>query len=86
MLVPAQLTLQELIRNAVTGRTVIAVEPASGIQLLKSGGRSRSGTGHNYILVVYPSCNPRVKAWTDAEAIEIANVKLAKLREKGRVE
>jgi hypothetical protein len=58
---------------------------SAGINLVRSGGRSRRGSAPNYILIVYSSCNPRVRAWSDEEAIEAANQKRERLRKQSKV-
>jgi hypothetical protein len=73
------------LKSIFAGEQLVALEPETGIKLVRSGGRSRSGRAPNYILVVYPSSNPRVRAWSDEEAIELANHKLEQLRRLGKV-
>jgi hypothetical protein len=61
------------LKSILSGERLVAVEKSTGIKLVRSGGRSRRGSAPNYILIVYSSCNPRVRAWSDEEAIEAAN-------------
>lgn len=82
MLEKANLTAAERFQNLFAGKIVIAIEPDTGVKLVVSRGRRRRGSAPNYILIVRASCNPRIRAWTDEEAIELANARLAKMRSK----
>ena len=85
MLAKAELSTQDRFRNLFAGKVVVAIEPETGIELVVSRGRAKRGGPPNYILIAFDSRNPRIKAWSDDEAIDLANQKLTRLRTGGRV-
>jgi len=85
MLTEPNLTDGERIQNLFLDKTVVAREPETGIELVRSRGRRRAGRVPNYILLVFDSSNPRIRAWSEEEAIALANQKLEKLRKQGRL-